>query len=213
MLLLVIALPAVQAYAFSEICYDPLGADKGKEWVEFVGNPFPQNTRFVEGGRRHGLTLISGTCQENCVILVADVADMFNEYVFPENVLVYDSSWAGLSNSGEILELTIDNEVIISYTYPPIAPEGQCIFFQGNEVFIGDPTPGMTFVWTDEFIDSEPQQPTTPPNNETTEEPPSQTDPDDDADTEVDVDEVPEFGVLAGLAVLIGAGMFIYRKR
>lgn len=90
------------ALVVTEVLADPSGADEGREWVELYGDALPPGARFFEDGGSHAVRLVAGECSSGCVMLIADDAGrLLEDYTIEEGVLVYDSSWGSLRNSGE----------------------------------------------------------------------------------------------------------------
>lgn len=145
-------LPTVSAWSFTEIMYDPLGTDTNREWVELSGDKLPEEARFVEDGGSHSLTLVSGQCEEHCILLIADDAHtLLEEYPsIPPQTLVYDSSWSSLRNSGETIALELDGDILAQTDYPPIARDGESIHFE-YEWFSATPNPGFIMQEVPEF--------------------------------------------------------------
>ena len=101
----------VSGWEFTEIMANPQGSDSGKEWVELLGDSLPSSARFVEDGGSHRVSLVSGDCLFDCILIIADDAAWFlSEYSVEESVLVYDSSWSSLRNSGEQVSLVVGEE-------------------------------------------------------------------------------------------------------
>lgn len=143
-LLICLLLPTAWAWTFTEVMYDPSGTDTDREWVELSGDELPDQARFVEDGGSHSLTLVSGQCEENCILLIADDAQvLLEEYPdIPPQTLVYDSTWSSLRNSGETIALEHNGVILVQTNYPPIARDGESIHFE-QEWFSAAPNPGF----------------------------------------------------------------------
>lgn len=169
---MLLILPTVFAYDFSEIMYDPLGSDSNREWVEVYGPPL-NSVIFVEGGNEHELTLVQGTCQDTCVSIIADNAVRFlDEYAVSKDVLVYEASWSSLKNSGELIALKQNDSVLQEVLYPTYSRSGESLQLFQETYVSAQPTPGNY--------------------------------------QEV---EVPEFGVIGALLILLGVGYARFRNR
>ena len=117
LLVLLVLVPSVSAWEFTEIMANPAGGDSGREWVELYGDALDDNARFVEDGGSHYVTWISGECALDCVILIADEAALFFGEAFADDVLLYDSAWGSLRNTGEEVSLIVDSEVVALASY------------------------------------------------------------------------------------------------
>lgn len=152
LIIICLCIPSVFAWSFTEIMYNPQGSDANREWVELQGDALPALARFVEDGGSHSLTLVSGQCEENCLLLIADDAEnLLDEYPsIPPQTLVYDSSWSSLRNSGETIALELSGEILAQTNYPPIARDGESIQFE-QEWFSAAPNPGFIVQDVPEF--------------------------------------------------------------
>lgn len=131
-------------WTITEIQYDPDGTDTDREWIELYGPPFTENISFFEDGGIHSLTFIQGNCITDCNIIIADNhINFLTEYLVPDEVLIYDSSWISLKNTGEEIGLTNNEEILISQNYPAIAQSTQSIHFINNEWISKTPNPGI----------------------------------------------------------------------
>ncbi len=131
------------AYEITEIMYDPVGSDSQREWVEVYGLPL-EGLEFLEGGNVHALELVQGNCIFDCVSIIADDAQLFlEEYSIPSHVLLYDSSWASLKNTGENIGLSNDGTILVEYEYVPYGPLGNSLQYVFDTYISAQPTPGF----------------------------------------------------------------------
>lgn len=99
---------SVNALEFSEIMYNPEGADDGHEWIEIYASEESNisSTRLVENGVSHQLQAYQGdvllVAGEHAII--ADDPEIFLEDYPSYHGTLIDSSYS-LSNSGEELRL------------------------------------------------------------------------------------------------------------
>ncbi|KHO47397.1 MAG: hypothetical protein QT00_C0002G0049 [archaeon GW2011_AR5] len=136
----------------SEVMHNPDGSDTNREWVEIYNNDSVEHNltgwKFNSGGSDHTLNVPpanNGTgsmvlAPGSYLIISQDAASFLSDYNFTGTVI--DSSWTGLSNSGNET-VWIKNSTIIfdNVTYATV-PEGNtsCIV---NETFTAClPTPG-----------------------------------------------------------------------
>jgi hypothetical protein len=103
----------IQAITFNEIVYDPVGKDRGYEWVEIYSNETVnlQGWSFVENGKDHRLELINGSWDLLGYAVIVDNPDFFLGNFSKYNGTLFDSSFS-LRNSGEYLALR-DSEGMI----------------------------------------------------------------------------------------------------
>ena len=100
----------VHALVISEIMFDPLGADTGREWVEVyndsAGSVDISAWKLFEGGTNHGLVPYSGgaTIAAGGYAVVADNPVKFLTDHATYTGILYDSAFS-LSNTGEQLIL------------------------------------------------------------------------------------------------------------
>jgi hypothetical protein len=175
--LVFLLLPLTAAYSFTEIMYDPSGSDTGKEWVEIYGEALT-DLYFVEDGGKHSLTLVFGTCLHDCISLVAQDADyLLAQYNFSSDVLVYDTTWSSLKNTGETVGLMDGDALVLSFSYAASAPSPLSLQFTSLWEALA-PTPGTVYTVVPE---------------------------------EMPVHDIPEFGLVGVLLVLVG--VFVARKR
>ena len=149
----VLLLPAfvLGEWNVTEVMYDPAGSDTDREWVEFFGDPIPESALFLEDGTPHAIALVQGACISDCISIIADDATTFlSEFSVGSDVLVYDSSWASLKNSGETVGLEV-NGTSFEVLYPAIAPSGQSVHYS-TSWSVNTPNPGdMTVSMVPEF--------------------------------------------------------------
>jgi len=130
-------------WTITEILYDPDGTDSDREWIELFGNPFSDNVKFFEDGGIHSLTFIQGNCMNNCVIIIADdYINFLTENSIPDEVLVYDSSWASLKNTGEEIGIIEENKTVEIVNYAPTANSGESLQLFNNQWISDTPNPG-----------------------------------------------------------------------
>lgn len=130
-------------WTITEVMYDPIGSDSENEWIELSGPIFPPEIKFYEDGGNHNIRLMQGNCQENCLIIIADNSDIFLEsYFLSDTVLLYDSSWSSLKNTGEKIGLKNGTEILLSEEYPAISKEAESLHLKDNIWTAGQPTPG-----------------------------------------------------------------------
>ena len=128
-LLNILFIQSVSALKISEIMYDPLGVDTGREWIEIYNdesNNLSIGTsayKFYEAGVGHGISGTDILLPREYAIIVDDIKKFKIDnpnYIGP----IYSSSFI-LSNSGEILSIRHksvgDNEykVISEINYTP----------------------------------------------------------------------------------------------
>lgn len=155
-ILLLLALLPCAAYAdvtFSEIMYDPLGADTGHEWVEVHNTGFEvvdlSGWKFFEANTNHGLSLVQGAgiIPDGYAVIVDDPAKFEADWPSYSGVL-FDSSFS-LSNSGEALSLKDDSgDVTDSVTYDPslgAGGDGNSLQWDGSEWVAAGATPGAAY--------------------------------------------------------------------
>ncbi|QQG40182.1 MAG: lamin tail domain-containing protein [Candidatus Aenigmatarchaeota archaeon] len=137
---------AATAVLFSEVAANPLGADDGREWVEFYAEEETDMTgwKLVENGVEHKLSLFRGneTVPSGAYFIIADDAAAFaNESGF--NGTLFDSAFS-LSNAGELLVLknaTYNASLAYNET-----PEGQTFCFLNSTWTVCASTPGFASV-------------------------------------------------------------------
>lgn len=104
--------------SFSEIMYDPEGADTGREWVEVYNDSGASVDisayKFFEGGTNHGLTAVDGAgiIPGNGYAVIADDPAKF-KIDFPNFAgIIFDSSFS-LKNDGEDISFKDKNLTVI----------------------------------------------------------------------------------------------------
>ena len=135
----------------TEIMYDLPGTDTGREWIE-VQNTGNTEISFLkwklfEANTNHGLTLFQGnaTTSASGFAIIADDPTKFLADNPAYSGTLYKSSFS-LSNTGETLELKLDNANVFQATYTSGvggAGDGNSLHFSNNTWQSGIPTPGM----------------------------------------------------------------------
>ena len=133
-LVLLLVTPSVLSdILISEIMYNPLGSDTGKEWIELYNSgelPIEiTEWKFRENDVNHGLTLYQGKfiIQSGDFLIIARNGDSFmtNHLGYSGNIAVSSFS---LKNSGEELSILDANlNQVDSVNYSNIADEGHSI--------------------------------------------------------------------------------------
>ena len=142
------------ALSFSEIMYDPEGADTGREWIE-IRNDGDQVTlssyKFFESNSNHTIVTFQGgaVIASGGYAIVADNPAKFLED-FPNYAgILFDSSFS-LSNAGELLVLKDSaGQTLDSLTYSPVLggnDDGTTLSKFESGWGRGDPTPGASNV-------------------------------------------------------------------
>lgn len=143
----------LEAMSISEIMYDPLGSDSGREWIEIhntTGSSVNVTTyKFFESGVNHGLVSYQGgtTLAHNEFAVIADNPQKFLQDVPSYTGLVFDSAFS-LLNSGEELILKDASGVAIdTVTYVPSVggqDDGSTLSRIDGTWVRGDATPGAS---------------------------------------------------------------------
>lgn len=138
------------AVTFSEIMYDPEGADSGREWVEVRNDGDVitfTNYKFFESNTNHGITAFQGgsSIPSGGFAVIADVPAKFLADFPDYKGLLFDSSFS-LSNAGEFLAIK-DGALATSdsLTYSPSlggSDDGTTLSLLSGSWARGDPTPG-----------------------------------------------------------------------
>ncbi|GIU69408.1 MAG: hypothetical protein KatS3mg002_0644 [Candidatus Woesearchaeota archaeon] len=139
------------AIEFSEIMYNPIGNDAGREWIELY-NPECENLEnyfLLENNINHAIRPYSnGTSPNACdyVIICNNCENLILEYNITSRM--YESSFT-LSNTGEYLAIKINSTIIDEINYSDFmseAMEGYSLtkyFETENTTWIQtDPSPG-----------------------------------------------------------------------
>lgn len=139
------------AVTFSEIMYDPEGADTGREWVE-IRNDGDAITltgyKFFESSTNHTIVAFQGgsILPSGGYAVIADTPAKFLEDFPNYKGLLFDSSFS-LSNAGEYLAVKDSALAILdSVTYSPSLggqDDGTTLSLLGGAWGRGDPTPGV----------------------------------------------------------------------
>lgn len=133
-----------QNIQLTEVMYNPQGSDSNREWVEYYGNKLHPDTIFFEDNNDHTIHLIQGNCTKECIMIIADDASLFlQEYALPNHVLLYDSSWTSLKNSGEQIGLKYNSTILLAHTYESVANDGQSVYPISDQWLASSPTPGL----------------------------------------------------------------------
>lgn len=181
--LLLLSLPLTNAYLITEVMYDPVGIDSNREWIEVYGEPL-DDIIFIEDANAHSLTFIQGSCLNDCVSIIADDVQQFlTEYVVNQSTLVYDSSWSSLKNTGEYLALERNGTLLVEFFYPAITASGDSLSLVNNTYVSAQPTPGFYDVVEEKYALVD------------------------------NVSQVPEFGIIGALFVLVASGYVAFRNR
>lgn len=141
LLLLLMLLPMVNALEISEIMYNPLGTDTGKEWIEVYGLMNLSEVKLYENNINHGLTLMEGSDMINGYAIIVNDYDAFKSD-YPASATIFESSFSLKNSEGEYLALTKNGETLDDTTYEPIASEGNSIIRNGETWLEASPTPG-----------------------------------------------------------------------
>ena len=134
----------------SEIMYDVVGLDDGREWVEiYNGSDTPINFsrwKFFEANTNHGLTLASlsiGTTSPGQFAVFVSNAQLFLKDNPSFSGTLFDSAFS-LGNKGEVIALKNNKgEIVDSVTYTAQGKSGQSLQFINGEWLASAPTPGM----------------------------------------------------------------------
>lgn len=147
-----LAIPAVSfaGAIISEIMYDLPGTDTGREWIE-VQNTGNEDVSFLkwklfEANTNHGLTLFQGnaTTSASGFMIIADDPVKFLADNPQYGGTLFGSSFS-LSNSGETLELKVNNGSMYQTTYASTSGaegDGNSLHYLNNGWHAGAPTPG-----------------------------------------------------------------------
>lgn len=141
--------------SFSEIMYDPEGADAGREWVEVYNDSSSSVDisayKFAEGGTNHGLTAVDGggVILGNGYAVIADDPVKFKKDFPSFNGVLFDSSFS-LKNTSETIYLKDKNLAILdSVTYSSeigAVGDGKSLQKINNDWSAKMPTPGSVIL-------------------------------------------------------------------
>lgn len=129
----------------SEIMYDPVGTDSKREWIEVYSDDYSDisNIKLRENETSHILKLYQEGDSVNYFV-IADNPEEFLKDNTGFSGYLYDSAFS-LSNSGELISILINDQVLDEVFYSPnIGANGDGNSLQKNgEVFIpSTSTPG-----------------------------------------------------------------------
>ncbi len=142
------------ALSFSEIMYDPEGADTGREWVEIRndGDQVAINSyKLFESNTNHAISSFQGgaVLSSGGYAIIADNPAKFLEDFPSYTGVLFDSSFS-LSNAGELLVLKDSaGQTLDSLTYSPALggnDDGTTLSKFESGWGRGDPTPGSSNV-------------------------------------------------------------------
>lgn len=142
------------ALSFSEIMYDPMGSDSGREWVEVRNDGDALSLasyKFFENNTNHSLSSVQGgvTIASGGYAVIADNAVKFLEDNPGFSGQLFDSVFS-LSNAGEFISLKDSSgNTIDSVSYSPSlggSDDGTTLSKLETEWVRGDPTPGALSV-------------------------------------------------------------------
>lgn len=111
-----------QSLIITEIMYNPLGSDSGREWVEIYNKGEEDvnltEVKFYEAGVKHGLKLANGSylLDVGGFAVIADKPEKFLEDYPDYEMDLFDSSFS-LKNSGEFLALYNQNILLDEVNY------------------------------------------------------------------------------------------------
>jgi len=139
------------ALQISEVNFDPVGSDSGREWIEIFNESAQQidltTYYFFQGNSNHGIDVLTGDKNIGAgeyVVLVQD----FNKFKvdYPAYTgKIYKANFS-LVNTGESLGLKSSKTNIvntINYSlYLSGIKEGETVNFDGANYFKGSPSPG-----------------------------------------------------------------------
>src|SRR3989339_454882 len=146
-----IALPisANASVLITEVYADATGSDEGKEWVEVTNTGSTAvdiaSMVFVEGGQQHALESVQGSSSlaPGGVLIIVDDLSGFLSVVSGYAGQIADSSWGSLTNTGEVLAIQIDNNVVDTSTYNASSGEGMSVHRSGSAWVSGVVSPGV----------------------------------------------------------------------
>ena len=150
----------VSAIEITEVSYDLEGSDSlaPGEWIEIyndtASNIEISKIKFLEGGSYHNINEYGSSgivVPPLSYAILAHRADLFRDFFTSFSGIVFDSSFS-LSNTGETLKITDDNQVELdSFTYTSSdGAFGDGNTLQKNESLIvsSQPTPGSAYSQT-----------------------------------------------------------------
>ena len=156
----------VFAIEITEVSYDLEGSDSlaPGEWIEIYNDTTSQveisKIKFFEGGSYHNINEYGSSgivIPPLSYAVIAHRADLFLDFFTSFSGIVFDSSFS-LSNTGETLQITDDNQVELdSFTYTSSdGAFGDGNTLQKNEALIvsSQPTPGFAYTYIESQQDT-----------------------------------------------------------
>jgi len=120
-IILLLLCTSVWGLEITEVMFDPDGPDSGHEWVEITNDGAAVNLsmyRFFENNVHHQMSVWQGfEILGNGSAIIADEADKFLSDYPSFSGTVLDSSWSSLSNSGELIGISKDGEIVHQIEY------------------------------------------------------------------------------------------------
>ncbi len=150
LILALVVIPGVAGLKITEIMYNPIGNDDGREWLEIYngenGSIDVSSLNLFEDGVNHRISLIKG----NTVLSFGEygiIADDWNKFLLEYNhsMNLFDSSFS-LSNTGENLVIKNDSFVFDNLSYSIIyggSDNGFSIGLVQNNWYEIKPSPGL----------------------------------------------------------------------